>query len=158
MSTLIICTANVCRSPAAEALWRAAATRRGVVQPVASVGLKARAGDRAHPLFVELLGERGLDLTAHQARPFVRLAALRHDLILAMEPGQIRYIHSIAPELSGRVHLMGRWDSGPIADPIGQPRAVFEQCARLLERAVDSWLDKLAVVRTVPMSGRVSDV
>lgn len=150
MSILIVCTANVCRSPTAEALWRASALRRGVTQAVSSAGLQARPGDLAHPVFIDLLAARQLDLRAHRARPFLRATATAHELILVMEPAHARHLQRQAPELAGRVQLLGRWTSGPIADPIGQPTVVFEQCLQVLERAVDSWLDKLSGRRSAP--------
>ncbi len=146
-SALIVCTANVCRSPVAELLWRAAAAHRGVVSKAASVGLQARAGDSAHPVMVELLEGQGLDLSPHRATLFVRSMALQYDLILAMEPSHVRAIQARAPELSGRVQLMGRWSVGPISDPIGEPLASFERCVAQLARSVDDWLDKLSARR-----------
>jgi len=72
-----------------------------------------------------------------------------------MEPNQARYLQAIAPELAGRVQLLGRWTTGPIADPIGQPRAAFEHCLQVLERAVESWLDKLTRRRAGPPTSGV---
>jgi protein-tyrosine phosphatase len=106
-------------------------------------------------MFVGLLAARNIDLRTHRARPFVRALAVPHDLILVMEPNHARYLQSMAPELAGRVQLLGRWTTGPIADPIGQPRAAFEHCLQVLERAVESWLDKLTRRRSGPPTSGV---
>lgn len=147
MSTLLVCTANVCRSPSAEGLWRAAAVRRGVIRPVASAGLQALPGQPAHPVCVELLAERGIDLGEHRSQRFRPDLGVRYDLILTMEQIQMRYIETVAPVLAGRVQLLGRWGQGPIADPIGGDRPAFQRCVELIETAIDSWLDRLSGLR-----------
>ena len=147
MSTLLVCAANVCRSPTAEGLWRAAAVRRGVIRPVASAGLQGLPGRHAHPVCVEVLAERGIDIGEHRSQRFRPDLWVRYDLILAMEPAQVRYIESIAPVLAGRVQLLGRWGEGSIADPIGGDRAVFERSVALIEGAIDHWLDRLTGLR-----------
>ena len=152
MSTLIVCTANVCRSPSAEGLWRAAAVRRGVIRPVASAGLQAWPGQPAHPVCVELLAERGIDLGEHRSQRFRPDLGVRYDLILTMEQMQMRYIEMVAPVLAGRVQLLGRWGQGPIADPIGGDRSEFQRCLALIETAIDSWLDRLTGLQRVGAS------
>lgn len=156
MTTLIVCTANICRSPAAAALWRLEATRRGVAHSADSAGLKAEPGRPADTMWAPLLGNRGIDLSAHRAQPFLPQAAMRYDLILCMEPGQVRYVESLAPVLAGRVQLLGRWGQGPILDPFGGDVSGYDRCLALIEGAVQSWLDRLAgrQSRTSATAGR----
>lgn len=61
---LMICTANVCRSPAAAALL--AARLPGV--EVASRGVEARGGQGACPVAARALRERGIDLSGHTSQ------------------------------------------------------------------------------------------
>jgi protein-tyrosine phosphatase len=140
---LIVCTANICRSPAAAALWRIEATKRGVAHPADSAGLKADPGRPADPMWASLLGNRGIDLAAHRAQPFLPQAAMRYDLILCMEPTHVRYVESLAPVLAGRVQLFGRWGQGPIPDPYGGDISGYDRCLALIESAVQSWMDRL---------------
>ncbi|HVN42356.1 MAG TPA: hypothetical protein VMT50_06190 [Steroidobacteraceae bacterium] len=143
MSTLIVCTANICRSPAAAALWRAEATRRQAAHPVDSAGLRAEPGRAVDPMWGELLSHRGIDLSEHRAQPFLPQAAMRYDLILCMEPQHVRYVESLAPVLAGRVQLFGRWGQGPIPDPYGGELSGYDRCLVLIEGAVQSWMDRL---------------
>jgi protein-tyrosine phosphatase len=142
--TLLVCTANVCRSPMAEALWRAAAADRAIAAPVASAGLDADPGRAADPFGSALLAERGLDLGTHRASRFRADLALDCELILVMEPEHMRRIKTLAPVLAGRVHLLGRWGAGPIRDPFGAHRAVYETCLLHLENSVHAWLNRLS--------------
>lgn len=142
-STLLVCTANICRSPMAEALWRNAAARLRRVLPVASAGIEAQPGRPADLACVELLAERGIDLMDHRATRFSADMAMRHELVLVMEPEHQRRIMALAPALAGRVHLLGRWGAGPIGDPYGASRSQYEDCLGLLERSVIAWLNKV---------------
>jgi protein-tyrosine phosphatase len=140
---MLVCTANICRSPMAEALWREAARGRRRPVSVASAGVEAEPGRAADPTCIELMAERGLDLSEHRATRFRVDVAAECELILVMEPAHTRRIQSIAPQLAGRVQLLGRWSAGPIDDPYRAPREAYEECVALLEQSVRAWLNKL---------------
>ena len=142
-STLLVCTANVCRSPMAEALWRDTARRLRRTLPVASVGLDAEPGTPPDPACVELLAERGIDLSAHRANRFRAASAMRYELVLVMEHEHLRRIMGLAPALAGRVHLLGRWGAGPIDDPTGASRPVYEDCMDRLDQSVMAWMNRI---------------
>jgi protein-tyrosine phosphatase len=142
-STLLVCTANICRSPMAEALWRDAASRLRRALPVASAGIEAQPGAAPDPAAVELLAERGIDLSEHRAQRFHAASAMRHELVLVMEPEHQRRILALAPALAGRVHLLGRWGAGPIDDPYGASRLEYEDCQSRLEKSVLAWLNRI---------------
>ena len=146
-STLLVCTANICRSPMAEALWRDAASRLDQAFPVASAGIEAQPGRSADLTCVELLAERGIDLTEHRAQRFSPERAMRHELVLVMEPEHQRRIMAAAPTLAGRVQLLGRWGAGPIDDPYGASRTEYEECLGQLEISVMAWLDRILMRR-----------
>ena len=152
MKTLVLCSANVCRSPAAEALWRAAAAERGFPGTVASAGLQARPGQQRSTQMLRLLASAGVALPENGANPFIRAVACRHDLVLVMEPAQQQQVLAMAPELTGRVQLLGRWGQGTITDPTGGSPQDYATCFSHLSAAVDAWLNKLAV-RSVQSHG-----
>jgi len=146
-STLLVCTANICRSPMAEALWRDASSKHRRTLPVASAGLEAQPGAPPDAACVELMAERGLDLSEHRATRFSPADAARYELVLVMEPAQVRRIVIAAPTLAGRVQLLGRWGAGPIEDPYGASRAEYEDCLGHLEDSVMAWLDRIVMGR-----------
>jgi protein-tyrosine phosphatase len=85
---LVVCTGNVCRSPIAEGLLRAAfAERMGPDMPeVASAGTMGWTGSGAHPSSIRAAAERGVDISGHRAREVSEEDVARADLIVAMAP------------------------------------------------------------------------
>ena len=83
VTLLTVCTGNVCRSPAAELLLRAAlGTEEGVV--VRSAGTAAPAGAHVSKPISALLRGRGIDPDEHRARWLTERDVRTADLILAM--------------------------------------------------------------------------
>jgi low molecular weight protein-tyrosine phosphatase len=89
---LVVCTGNVCRSPIAEGLLRAAfAERMGPDVPeVASAGTMGWTGSGAHPSSIRAAGERAVDISGHRAREVSDEDVARADLIVAMAPEHAR--------------------------------------------------------------------
>ena len=80
---LMVCTGNLCRSPAAELLLRAAVgPPRGSGIEVASAGTGAVSGRPAHPLTVQALSQRGIDAAAHVSQPLEAAMVRAADLVL----------------------------------------------------------------------------
>jgi protein-tyrosine phosphatase len=142
-TVLFVCTANVCRSPAAAELWLRVAKRSGQPAKALSAGVQARAGQAAHPVMVELLAGYGCNLTDHASRQFSARLARQADLILVMESVHQRSVVSFAPEMAGRVMLLGHWGEGPVHDPVGRSRADYVDCLEHMECAMESWLEHL---------------
>lgn len=69
---LVVCTANICRSPLVEGLLRArlAAHQLADQVEVKSTGVYPRAGEKASQYSVELLAAKGIDISRHLAAPF----------------------------------------------------------------------------------------
>src|SRR5688500_11611191 len=97
---LMVCVGNICRSPMAEALWAKMGPQGPGVQ-VASAGIGALVGHPADPLALELMRERGLDLSAHRARQLTAQMINDFELILVMEAGHQRAVESMAPTARG---------------------------------------------------------
>ena len=139
---LVVCTGNICRSPIAEVLFkqRLAEVERAVVE---SAGIGALVGAPADPHAVTVTSELGYDLAAHRGRQLDLELAGRFELVLVMENHQKAWIEQRYPVLRGRVHLLGRWLGEEIADPYREPIERFRAARLQIERAVDSWMEKL---------------
>lgn len=143
-NVLIVCHANVCRSPAAELLFKSlAALRGGPRVSFQSAGVDANDGEGIDPVMCRLLAERGVDATTHRSRRLSRGIVRDADLILVSERAQIAAVEAVDPFSRGKVHLLGKWEGADIADPHGGPEADYRESYSLIERLVQGWLQKL---------------
>lgn len=100
---LFVCTGNVCRSPMAEYLLRAAV---GNSVSAASAGMHALVGEPMDPPSAAVLAEHDIDASAHRARQFEVPMAARSDLVLTAERAHRDHILTEAPTLYRRVFTM----------------------------------------------------
>jgi protein-tyrosine phosphatase len=129
---VFVCHGNVCRSAYADARARGAGLR------TASFGLRARDGDPANRLALERAAGRGVDLSGHRARSAAAAELGRGDLLVAMEPAQVRELARVAP--SHPATLLGLWARPPrphLEDPYGLSPAYFDTCFEVVDSAVD---------------------
>lgn len=136
---LVVCVANICRSPVAEALLQ----HHLPALQVSSAGLSAPEGQPAHPQMCQLLQDRGIDLCGHRSRPIAPWMLQQNDLIMVMEQDQRTDLAKRNPTFRGKIFLLGEFLKLDIVDPVEQPLAVFEQCVHNIERSVQSWVTPL---------------
>ena len=87
---VVLCTANVCRSPMAAALLTRRLAALGVAVPVHSAGM-LRQGDPPHPEVVSVMAGYGIAIASHRSR-IARAADLAGlGLVLAMARENLRY-------------------------------------------------------------------
>jgi len=84
---LVVCTANVCRSPLVAALiqHRLAEGGLGSEIHVESAGVHALTGAEIDPVVLYLLRELGIEPAEHRATPVVEAALVSADLVLVMQ-------------------------------------------------------------------------
>jgi protein-tyrosine phosphatase len=102
---LFLCTGNICRSPAAEALLRHRLERLGVDASVRSAGL-LHTGQPASTYGVDVLSERGIDLSTHRSRSMTADLLREADLIIAMAREHVREAVVLAPEVWPRTFTL----------------------------------------------------
>ena len=142
---VLVCTGNTCRSPMAEVLLkeqlRLKFGNEDAVQ-VLSAGLAAGAGGMASPQAVQVMDDRGLDLTGHSSRTLDDAVMNVADLVLTMTRGHQSAILAAWPDMHDRVFTLRR-DGGDIADPVGMPVEVYASCAAQIEEELCGWVEAL---------------
>jgi protein-tyrosine phosphatase len=102
---LILCTANICRSPMAEGLLRHRLDRLGVPARVHSAG-RLYEGEPVSTGSVDALRARGLDITAHRSRRTTAALLQGADLVLAMERAHVREAVALEPSVWPRTFTL----------------------------------------------------
>lgn len=142
-NVLVVCHANICRSPMAEALFLASEKIKSTGVIVHSAGLAARDGHKADTTVARLLAEQGIDVTAHRSKRITIKMIREAQLILVMEQQQIKGVEMVDRSSKGKVHLLGKWDDVEIYDPYRQDETVYRGSAELVERSVANWIKKI---------------
>jgi protein-tyrosine phosphatase len=139
VKVLVICTANVCRSPIAETIFKA----RGLAATnVGSAGVTALVNAPTAPQAVGALRRHGYLVDEHKARQMTQSLGSAADLILVMEREHRAWVASHLPALLGRTYLIGQWSNEEIIDPIGMHDAYFDQTIDLLGSSISEWMSR----------------
>lgn len=148
----LVCLGNICRSPMADVVLTDRIAAAGLADrvTVASSGtgdwhVGGPMDDRA----AATLRAAGLDPSRHRARQFATSWLDEHDLVLAMDRGNLQAIRALGegrPE-DGRVRLFRDFDpvepGGEVPDPYYGGRNGFEEVLAMVERTADVLTDAL---------------
>jgi len=114
--------------------------RRGF--DVLSAGVAAGNNFPASREAVDLLRERGVDLSQHLSQPVTSEMLSESDHVFAMTESHLAVLEEARPDLTGRMHLITR-NGRDISDPIGGGPEVYRQCADELADAIGRIADDL---------------
>ena len=141
-SVIFVCTANICRSPVAEALFREWLRPRpeAAALLVGSAGTWASAGQPASEEACALLAEAGLDLSAHRSRRLDRPMMATADLLLCMTRSQREALQVEFPDRASRIQLLSAMAGQvfDVADPYGGPRAGYVAMIAEIKQLVEA--------------------
>jgi protein-tyrosine phosphatase len=142
---VVICTANVCRSPMAEKLLQHALAAEG--EPldqlqVVSAGVAAGYGDPASENSVAALKKVKLDIADHKSQPLTDELIDRAFAIFGMTDSHLDALRHYHKNIPGRVHLlrgfMDESEGRQIPDPIGQDFDAYCACRDAMIEAIPS--------------------
>ena len=152
---LLVCTANICRSPMAMGLLRERLRQDNLEEQVtvSSAGVYGLDGSPASAPGVEVLAERGIDIANHRAHTVTEREIADADLVLVMEEGHRRTLFYSYPHLLGKIFLLSEMSGsyGDIKDPYRKPREEYErtadELAGLIEEGYSNILKRLRITR-----------
>lgn len=145
-SILLICTANICRSPVAEWLLRDHLDKAGLDDwVVSSAGTWGVAPYRAPRSCIELMAERGLDLSGHRARLLDPAHLQAADLVLCLAPEHVEDIRKNFPQFSARVHLLAQMagERRGVKDPYGQSLSAYREMLDDVDSLIKRGLERI---------------
>lgn len=139
----MVCTANICRSPAGEVFL--AKALQGQSAQIDSAGILAIDSHFAHPQIVEQMVARGFpEIEQHRSSALMPSKISQYGLILCMEQEHLDWILKVQPAATGKVKLLGHWDGQKgVTDPINGPKEDYSQALDLIETYCQHWADKI---------------
>lgn len=148
VSVLFVCLGNICRSPTAEAVFRARCAREGLVDDVKidSAGTGAwHVGEPPDRRAQAAALERGTDISRLRARQVVPEDFILFDYIIAMDASNLSDLEAMRlPDsqcvLKRMLDDVEASDTRDVPDPYYGGEAGFERVLDLLELGADALL------------------
>jgi len=145
---IVVCTANICRSPMAAALLQHALA----AQPeplrslkIISAGVAARAGDSVSENSVLALKKVGLDISKHTSRPLTQKMMDEASLVLGMTESHRAMIQLQAEPPPKNLFLFREFlpqrGDKQIGDPFGGPLKLYESTRDEMVEAIPSLVE-----------------
>lgn len=151
---LIVCTANICRSPMAAALLRQRLAGLGLAGEVEvkSAGVFAQEGQEASRPAITVLAERNVPLSGHRSLAVSLELLAEADIVLVMEEAHRRSLFYLAPQHLGKVFLLAEMSGrhSDIPDPFGGPVEGYVRTADLLDKMLEAGLP--AIIKRLRLS------
>jgi protein-tyrosine phosphatase len=149
LGVLFVCTANICRSPTAEAMFRRKAIKAGIAEKLVidSAGTHDyHLGKHPDARSQAVALERGYDLSALIARKVRRTDLEIFSYVLAMDMSNLTALHRLGePDLWQKPKLMMSYSklykAKEVPDPYGGGADGFELVLDMLESATDGLLN-----------------
>jgi protein-tyrosine-phosphatase len=147
---IVVCTANICRSPMAAALLQhalAAEVEPLRSMPVESAGVVARSGAPVSSNSVTALKKVGLDISGHRSQPVTQEMLDRALVVLCMTESHRAMLHVQFDRVPQHVYLFREFMPGEIdreiGDPFGGPLSLYEATRDEMVEAIPSLLKQL---------------
>lgn len=154
---LIVCTANICRSPMGEGLLKHALS--GQPEPlkslkVISAGVASRAGEPISENSVTALKKAGIDISGQHSQPLTQELLNGALAVFGMTESHRAIIQMRARPIPPHLYLFREFLPPPaekeIGDPYGGPLKLYETCRDEMVEAIPSLIAFLKTLKTGP--------
>lgn len=135
---LFVCTGNLCRSPLAVGFTKELLKARGREEEyeVTSAGTWAVEDHLPAPLAVEVMAERGVDISSHRSHSLTLRDMEDAHLVVVMTQGHEEVLSLEFPQQGSKIHLLSELagEKYDIEDPYGtESLDLYQQCADQIE-------------------------
>jgi protein-tyrosine-phosphatase len=131
VSILFVCTGNICRSPMAEGFTKELLQAADADVHVSSSGVIGWEGSGASPEAVDVVTERGVDISGHEARRLDRSQVDAADLIVCMAAEHLEAVLRQVPEAEPKTftlkELVRLLEQMPSLKPEGEPAQMMRR-------------------------------
>ncbi len=146
-TVLFVCTANICRSPIAEAIFNALAEDRDLPLRAESAGTAALEGRTRAPNAVAALEEAEIYPGFHRSRRVGAAMVEEAGLVLAMTPQHAATVRRLVENPGEGIYALSEYASGilgeGIPDPYGLTMAAYRNTLRQIYKHVERAVGRL---------------
>ncbi len=149
---LFVCTGNTCRSPMGEFFCKKYIAEKLECNvdelekkgyKIISAGLFGMDGAPASSEVIDICGRKGIDASRHSSQLLTAEMVEKSDVIFAMTGGHLRSVIRMSRNAESKSFLLA--GSRDIPDPIGGGFEVYNECALVIERALDNRLCEMMI-------------
>jgi protein-tyrosine phosphatase len=149
---LVVCTANICRSPVAEAVLRDRLHKQGLSDwTVASAGTWAEPNRSAATFSRQLMAAQGISLDEHRSRMVTEEDLAAAALVLVMESGHAEALRAEFPQHAAKIFLLAEM-AGPrysVTDPYGGPLSAYQDMVKEITGLIEKGLPRIVKLAQV---------